>query len=96
MAEPTKVLMPAQFSVMHDRPLDERDEVFDTMEEAQAYIDSPLSYIGQFIKVKKSDTLIGVYLIQPDKSILEYKPVGDLGDVTVPEILSATTWTVLE
>lgn len=60
--------IPVQFDRLYSGPLEKYD-TFETYAEALTYAQSPRSYEGQRIGVKKSDLKEDVYVINPDKSL---------------------------
>ena len=59
---------PIQFDRLYAGPLD-KYEIFDTYADALAYAQGPISYAGQKLGVKRTNTKEDVYVINPDKSL---------------------------
>lgn len=78
--------MPLQFDIMYDAPLDTRDKIYETMEEANNYLASPTAYAGHIIKVKEDGT-INAYIVNEDKTL---SPINS-GD-EVQTLLDSLTW----
>lgn len=59
---------PIQFDRLYAGPLD-KYEIFDNYADALAYAQGPISYAGQKLGVKRTNTKEDVYVINPDKSL---------------------------
>ena len=59
---------PIQFDRLYAGPLD-KYEIFENYADALAYAQGPISYAGQKLGVKRTDTKEDVYVVNPDKSL---------------------------